>query len=210
MLRRLVVVGMSVGVLSMGAQAFAIRGFGFHVNINRLATSASPATSWHATLQAYLVTDLDPVWRVETGLGFDFDRLAPSGSIGFLRAVSDDLDVVSNVVLEWIPRVGIQASIDAGIRYDPLISDRASLILETYPIHWDVISVEHRYYPVPTFDPAVAIGGAYLLEHGGFFGETVTIDAYKIRDRRLPFSLFIGNDWYLTAAVLTTRFGYAF
>ncbi len=209
-MRRWFVVILLLGTLSVGAQAFGIREFGFRVSIDRLATLASPSTAWHATVEAYLKTQLDVVWQVETGIGFDFARLAPSGSIGFLRSALADMELVGDVVLQWIPRFGIQASIDTGIRYHPTITDRSRLLLETYPIHWQVISVEHRYYPVPEFDPAVTIGGVLLLEQGGFFGETVTIDAYKIADRRLPFSLFIGNDWYLTAGELTTRFGYEF
>jgi hypothetical protein len=209
-LRRWFVLIVLLSTLSLCAHAFGIREFGFRVSIDRLGTLTAPTNGWHATIEAYLETQLDVVWQVETGIGFDFARMAPSGSIAFLRAGLANMELVGDVVLQWIPRFGIQASIDTGIRYHPMLSDRSRFVLETYPIHWQVISVEHRYYPVPEFNPAVTIGGVLLLEQGGFFGETVTIDAYKIADRRLPFSLFVGNDWYLTAGELTTRFGYEF
>lgn len=206
---RRVLVGIGLALLvSFGCGAFELLEFGFHVNLDRLATMNSNTGKWHASVEAYLQMELDAVWRTEAGIGFDFARLAPSGSIGFLRTVLDEMYLEGDLVLQWIPRHGIVATLDTGIRYHPAISEMSRLIVEVYPIQWQIISIDHRYFPVPEINLSLTIGGAMLLEQGGFFGETVKIEAYKIEDRRLPFSLFVGNDWFLTAGQLRTIFGY--
>ncbi len=153
-------------------------------------------------------TEMDAVWRMESSIGFDFAKLAPSASIGLLASILNDMDLDGSLVLQWIPRIGITATLDTGIRYQPRMSDRARWILEVTPIRWDVVSIDHSYFPIPRINLSMTIGGVMLLEQGGFFGESVTIQGYKIESRRLPFSLFIGNGWYLTAGQLTTRVGY--
>lgn len=207
-MKRIAVLFLMLVLFSGYCGAFELVEFGFQVNIDRLATVNSNTGKWHASVEAYLQMELDAIWRIETGIGFDFARLAPSGSIGFLRAVLDEMYLESDLVLQWIPRHGIVATIDTGIRYSPQISETGRLIVETYPIQWQIISIDHRYFPIPEFNLSLTIGGALLLDQGGFFGEIVTIEAYKIEDRRLPFSLFVGNGWFLTAGQLTTRFGY--
>ncbi len=207
-MQRFIVLILVFVLLPLRCHAFTVKEFGFHVNIDRLATMSSNTGRWHASVEAYLQMELDTVWRVETGIGFDFARLAPSGSIGFLRTILDEMYLEGDLVMQWIPRHGIVAAIDTGIRYSPEMSEESRLIVEVCPIQWQIISIDHRYFPIPEFNLSLTIGGALLLDHGGFFGETVTIEAYKIEDRRLPFSLFVGNGWYLTAGQLTTIFGY--
>jgi hypothetical protein len=209
-MRRLIAMGLLLVTVSICADAFSIREIGVCVRIDRLERLDAPATTWHAILHASVGVELDPVWGAEVGLGFDVARVVPSGSIGFVRLLTKDLSVVGDMTMEWVRGSGIQAAIDTGIRYEPLISAQSRLLLAVAPIHWDMISLNHRYYPIPAFSPAVTIGGAYLLSRGGFLGQSITIDAYELQDRRVPFSLFIGNDWYLTVGQLTTSFGYGF
>jgi len=207
-MRRVTVLILVLVLLPLSCYAFAMKEFGFHVNLDRLATMNSSTGRWHASVEAYVQTEFDAIWRMETGIGFDFAKLAPSFSIGFLAAVFDEMDLDGDLILQWIPRFGVAATIDTGIRYHPQITEKSRLIVEVYPIKWQVISVDHRYFPIPEFDLSLTIGGVMLLDQGGFFGETVTIEAYKIETRRLPFSLFVGNGWFLTAGQLTTLFGY--
>lgn len=207
-MRRLAVLILVLVLLPFSCHAFALKEFGFHVNLDRLATMSSGSGRWHASIEAYVQTELDTIWRVETGIGFDFARLAPSFSIGFLAAIFDEMDLDGDLILQWIPRHGIVGTIDTGIRYHPQITEKSCLIIEIYPIKWQVISVDHSYFPIPELDLALTIGGVMLLDQGGFFGETVTIEAYKIETRRLPFSLFVGNGWFLTAGQLSTLVGY--
>lgn len=209
-MRRFVVVILVFILLPVSCHAFALREFGFHVNLDRLAIVNSNTGRWHASIKAYVQTEIDDVWRMETGIGFDFAKLAPSGSIGFLAAIRHDMDLDGDLVLQWIPRYGIAGTIDTGIRYQPQLTEKSRLIVEIYPIKWQIISVDHRYFPIPEFDLSLTIGGVMLLDQGGYFGETVTIEAYKIDTRRLSFSLFVGNGWFLTAGQLTTRVGYGF
>lgn len=194
--------------LPLSCFAFALTEFGFRVNLDRLATLNSDTGQWHASVEAYLQTELDAVWQMGTGIGFDFSELAPTASIGFLRSITDTLFVDAAFILKWIPRYGIVGTIDTGMGYYPMISEQGQLILEIYPIQWQVISVDHRYIPIPQINLALTMGAVMLLDQGGFFGETVTIEAYKVEHRRLPFSLFVGNEWYLTVGQLTSRFGY--
>jgi|GEM_PF-2469946 len=208
MMRRLTVLIAVLALISISCFAFTLKEFGLHVNLDRLAAASSTSGRWHASIKAYMQTTIDDVWRMETGIGFDFAKLAPSGSIGFLAAIRDDLDLDGDLVLQWIPRYGITATIDTGIRYQPQLTEKSRLILEVYPITWQVISVDHRYIPIPEFDLSITIGGVMLLDQGGFFGESITIEAYKIDSHRLAFSLFVGNGWFLTAGQLTTRVGY--
>lgn len=207
-MKRIVVLFLMLILFSGYCCAFELLEFGFCVNIDRLATMSSNTGKWHANVETYLQMELDTVWRVETGIGFDFARLAPSGSIRFLRTVLDEMYLEGDLVMQWIPRHGIVATIDTGIRYSPEMSEESRLIVEVYPIQWQIISIDHRYFPIPEFNLSLTIGGALLLDRGGFFGETVTIEAYKIEDRRLPFSLFVGNGWFLTAGQMRTIFGY--
>jgi len=194
--------------VSLTGHAFPLNEFGFHVNLDRLTSASSTTGRWHASIEAYVQTEIDDVWRMESGIGFDFASLAPSASIGLLASTLKDMDLNGDLILRWIPRHGIVATLDTGIRYQPRVSDKARWIFEIVPIRWNIISIDHSYFPVPRIDLSLTIGGVMLLEQGGFFGETITIEAYKIENRRLPFSLFVGNGWYLTAGQLTTRVGY--
>ena len=188
--------------------AVAVKEFGFHVNLDRLGALDASTGYWNASIEAYVQTELDDAWRVNTGLGFDFARLAPLGFIGVQRSITNDMTIDADLTLKWIPRHGIVGTIDTGFRYAPMISEKSQLILEAYPIQWQVISVEHRYIPIPQINLSLAIGAAMLLNQGGFFGQTVTIEAYKVDGRRVPFSLFVGSGWFLTAGQFTTRVGY--
>jgi len=134
--------------------------------------------------------------------------MSPVASIALLRSFGDSMLVEADLALKWIPRYGIVGTIDTGFGYYPMISEQSQLILEMYPIRWQVISVEHRYIPIPQINLAMTVGAAMLLNQGGFFGGAVTFEAYKVDDRRLPFSLFVGNGWYFTAGQFTTRAGY--
>lgn len=195
-------------LIPVSCHAVSVREVGFHVHLDRLGMLDTRGGRWHASVEVYLQTELDAVWHVENGLGFDFSEMSPVASIGFLRSFGDSLLVEGELDLKWIPRHGIVGTIDTGFRYAPMISETTELILETYPIQWQVISVEHRYIPIPQINLSLTIGAAMLLNQGGFFGQTVTIEAYKTTARRLPFSLFVGNAWYLTAGQFTTRIGY--
>lgn len=207
-MRRLVIVILALILIPASCYAVSVREFGFHINLNRLGTLSTNTGRWHASVEVYLQTELDSVWQVKSGLGFNFAEMAPVVSIGFSRSITDTMLVEADLALKWIPRYGIVGTIDTGFRYYPMISEQSQLILEMYPIRWQVISVKHRYVPIPQINLALTVGAAMLLDQGGFFGEAVTIEAYKIEDRRLPFSLFVGNGWYLTAGQLTTIFGY--
>lgn len=207
-MRRLLAIFLIVICVSSSCGAFAWKEFGFHVNLNRLATSSASTGRWHASVKAYMQTEIDAVWRMESSIGFDFARLAPSASIGLLASILNDMDLDGDLIMQWIPRLGIVATLDTGIRYQPPMSDRARWVLEITPVRWDIISIDHSYFPIPRLNLSMTVGGVMLLEQGGFFGESVTIQAYKIETRRLPFSLFIGNGWYLTAGQLTSRVGY--
>lgn len=199
---------LAVVLVSLPGGAFDLEEIGLRVSIDRLATATSATGAWHASVRGYVRTALDSVWCMDTGLGFDFVERAVFGTIGFRRDVLKNLVVEGDVTLQWIPRRGVTGAIDAGICYAPQISERGQLILETFPVHWQLISVDHRYIPVPELHLAFTVGANLLLDQGGFFGEAITVEGYKIEHRRLPFSLFVGNGWYLTMAQFTTRVGY--
>jgi hypothetical protein len=208
MMRRLAVLIAVLALVPISCFAFTLKEFGLHVNLDRLAAASSTSGRWHASIKAYMQTTIDDVWRMETGVGFDFSNYSPSASIGFLASVLTETDLNGDLVLQWIPWNGIAATINTGIRYQPQLSEKSRLIVEVYPITWEVISVDHRYIPIPEFDLSLTIGGVMLLDQGGFFGGSITVEAYKIDSHRLPFSLFVGNGWFLTAGQLTTRIGY--
>jgi hypothetical protein len=206
-MRRFTVLILVLILVPVSCLSFTLKEFGFRVNLDRLATLSTNTGRWHASVAAYIQIELDSVWQVKTGIGFDFAKMAPVASIGLLRSITDSMLIEADLSLKWIPRYGVVGIIDTGMSCYPMISGQSQLIVEVYPIRWQVISVEHRYIPVPELNLALTIGVAMLLNQGGFFGETVTIDAYKVAHRRLPFSLFVGSGWYLTAGQLTTRVG---
>jgi len=193
---------------SQPGSALGLTEIGVRVSIDRLATLTSATGIWQANVRAYVRTALDDVWCMDMGLGFDFARMAPSATIGLRRGVLQDIVLEGDVTLAWIPRHGIVAALDTGVGYYPQISERGQLILETFPMHWQIVSVDHRYIPVPELRLSFALGANLLLEQSGYFGEVITVEGYKIENRRLPFSLFVGNGWYLTAARFTTLVGY--
>jgi len=195
-------------LLSMACLGFEIVEAGFCISIDRLKTLISPTGRWEASANAYMLTALDEAWRMEMGLGFDFAHMAPSATLGFRDQATDTFLWEADATLQWVSRHGLVAWIDTGARYHPSITDRSRLILETFPIRWQIISIDHRYFPIPEFHFALTIGATLLLEQGGFIGEAVTIEGYKIDHRRLPFSLFVGNEWYLTVSEFATRIGY--
>ncbi len=197
-----------LATLALPAGAFGIAEIGLCVSIDRLEALTSAAGAWHVTLRAFVRTELDAVWTMDLGLGLDVARMAPAVTIGLSRDLLQSVFVAAGLGLEWVPRYGIAAALDTGLCYHPTISEGGQLILETFPVHWQIVSVDHRYVPVPELRLSFALGANLLLEHGGRFGEVLTIEGYKIEDRRLPFSLFVGNGWYLTLAEFTTRVGY--
>jgi len=197
-----------LATLALPAGAFGIAEIGLHVSIDRLETLTSTTGAWHATVRAFVRTELDAVWTMDMGLGLDVARMAPAVTLGLNRDLLQNLFVAADLTLQWIPRYGIAAALDTGLCYHPTVSDGGQLVLETFPVHWQIVSVDHRYVPVPELLLSFALGANLLLEHGGAIGEVLTIEGYKIEDRRLPFSLFVGNGWYLTLAQLTTRVGY--
>jgi len=206
--RKAMALAATVFLVSVSCFAFTMTEFGFHINLDRLAAANAPSGRWHASIKAYMQTEIDDIWRMESGIGFDFAEYSPFASIGFLASILTETDVCADLVLQWIPRFGIAATIGTGIRYQPQLSEKSRLILETYPVMWSIISVDHRYIPIPEIDLSLTIGAVLLLDQGGFFGEAMTVEAYKIEAYRLPFSLFVGNGWFLTAGQLTTRAGY--
>lgn len=191
-------------VLSYG---FEVTEFGIHINLDRLTKRSTEIGRWHASVDVYVQQQLDPIWRMESAIGYDFADRSPFASVGFLRPVLEEMYVEADLVLQWVPQHGFVGMINTGMRYHPMISDSSRLILETYPVRWGFVSVNHRYSLLPAFDLSLKVGLVMVLEHGGFFGETVTISAIKVKGSRLPFSLFIGNDWYLTVGQLTTVIG---
>ena len=86
--------------------AVALKKFGFHVNLDRLGALDSSTEYWNASIEAYVQTELDDVWRVNTGLGFDFARLAPLGFIGVQRSITNNMTIDADFTLKWIPRHG--------------------------------------------------------------------------------------------------------
>jgi len=168
-MRRLTTVILVLILIPASCYAAAVNEFGFHVNLDRLGTLSTNVGLWHASVEVYLQTELDSVWQVRNGLGFDFSEMSPVASIALLRSFGDSMRVEADLALKWIPRYGIVGTIDTGFGYYPMISEQSQLILEM---------------------------GA------------VTFEAYKVDDRRLPFSLFVGNGWYFTAGQFTTRAGY--
>jgi len=207
-MKRLIAIVILICCLSVACLAFETVEAGFSISVDRLRALLAPDGRWAASVDAYMLTALDDVWRMETRLGFDFAHMAPSATIGFRDQVSESFLLEADVTLQWRPRHGIIAWIDTGIRYHPLITERSRLILETFPIRWQIISVDHRYFPIPELRLAGTFGAMLLLEQGGFVGEAITVQGYKIEHRRLPFSLFVGNEWYLTVADFATRIGY--
>jgi len=87
--------------------AVALKKFGFHVNLDRLGALDSSTEYWNASIEAYAQTELDDVWRVNTGLGFDFARLAPLGFIGVQRSITNNMIIDADLTLKWIPLHGI-------------------------------------------------------------------------------------------------------
>jgi hypothetical protein len=207
-MRRFAILILAFVFVPISCYAFSLTEFGVRVSVNRLAKQGSDMDRLQASAEIYLQSELDAVWQMKTGIGFDLASLAPFGTVGILRSIFDELYVEGDLVLKWIPHYGIVGTIDTGILYQPEISETIRLILEAYPITWQVISIDHRYFPIPQFHLSLTMGAVMSLEHGGFFGETVTIESYKIEDRRLPFSLFVGNGWYLTPGKLTTIIGF--
>jgi len=206
-MRRALIVILMMVLVSVCSYGFEVAEYGIHINIDRLTKRSTEIGQWHASVDVYVQQQLDVLWRMESALGYDFSDRSPFASVGFLRPVLDEMYVEADLVLQWVPHHGFIGMINTGMRYHPMISESSRLILEAYPIQWGFVSVNHRYSLLPAFDPSFKMGLALVLEHGGFFGETVTISAYKVKGSRLPFSLFIGNDWYLTAGQLTTVIG---
>ncbi|MBE0635619.1 hypothetical protein IH601_06465 [Candidatus Bipolaricaulota bacterium] len=206
-MRRVVMLILAVVIVSLCCYGFDVTEYGVHINLNRLTKRSTETGRWHASVEVYVQQELDAVWRMESGLGYDFADSSPFASVGFLRSLMEEMYVEADFVLQWVPRHGFVGAVNTGMRYHPMIADRTRLILEAYPVQWGFVSVNHRYSLLPVISPSFKVGLVMLLEHGGFFGETVTIAAQKV-ERRLPFSLFIGNDYYLTAGQLTTVIGY--
>lgn len=206
-MRRLVMVLLILILLPVISFGFEVTEFGMHVNLDRLTKRSTEIGRWHASLDVYVQQQLDPIWRMESAVGYDFADRSPFASVGFLRPVMDEMFVEADLILQWVPHHGFIGMVNTGMRYHPMISDSSRLILEAYPIQWGFVSVNHRYSLLPTLDPSFKMGLALVLEYGGFIGETVTISAYKVKGSRLPFSLFVGNDWYLTVGQLTTVIG---
>jgi len=155
---RLTTVILVLILIPASCYAVSVREFGFHVNLDRLGTLGTNIGRWHAFVEVYLQTELDSVWQVRNGIGFDFSEMSPVASIGLLRSFGDSILVEADLALKWIPRYGVVGIIDTGFRYYPMISEQSQLILEMYPIRWQVISVEHRYIPIPQINLAMTVG----------------------------------------------------
>ena len=205
-MRRALIVILMMVLVPVSCYGFEILEYGIHINIDRLTKRSTETGRWHASIDVYIQRELDASWRMESGLGYDFADSSPFASVGFLRTILEEMYAEADFVLEWVPHHGFVGAVNTGMRYHPMIEERTRLILEAYPIQWGFVSVNHRYSLLPVINPSLKVGLVLVLEHGGFFGETVTITAQKV-ERRLPFSLFIGNDLYLTAGQLTTAIG---
>ncbi|MFC2095977.1 hypothetical protein ACFLSW_06055 [Candidatus Bipolaricaulota bacterium] len=207
MMRRLAVALCWLLIVGFTLPVSGIDEVGLHVQLGLPRFGGEGGGQWAASVSAYGEIELDALWTLQFGAGLRSSDFSPRAWLGLSRTFVDHFELLSDVVLRWIPRRGLLSTIGTGMRYRGSFTEKSDIIIETSPLQFRVESREHLFYLVPTFVPSVSLGGALLLDRG-WFGGLLTLTAYKSPSRKQSLALFIGNEWYLAVEHATTIFGY--
>lgn len=207
-MRRLAIVLCAALLIGFTLPVCGIDEIGVRVQIGLPKFGGASGGRWGASVEAYLDIELDAAWTLQSGIGLNSLDFSPRAWLGLSMTFWERFELLGDVVLRWIPRRGLLSTINTGLRYRGPFTASSDIIIESYPVQFLVESRDHLLYLVPAFVPSVSLGGAIVIEHG-WFGELVTVSAYKSPSRRQSFALFIGNEWYLAVQYATTIFGYS-
>jgi len=191
-------------LISVCCGAFELTEIGFRVDLVLMPLRVQGQAQLQASIGAYIEADLESVWGMRAGIGLGLEDVSPCASIGLLRPVADEIHFIGDLMLHFVPRLGLLSAVHTGVRYRDSLEPLGRWSIESLPFRWIVFARSGSLSFAFNFLPTFTVNGTLLLAEGGLFGQSVTI-AVQQRSGTSQSPLFsLGGGWTLSGSLTTT------
>ncbi len=184
--------------------AFELTEVGFRVDLDLMPLRVQGQVQLLASIGAYIEADLESVWGMRAGIGLGLENVSPYASIGLMRSVADQTNLIGDLTFQLVPRLGLLSTIHAGVRYRALLEPLGRWSIESLPFRWILYARSGSLSFAFNFLPTFTVNGTLLLAEGGLFGQSVAVALQQISGINQSPLFSLGGGWIVSGRLTTT------